>query len=180
MPQYWKYRMNHNFYPALRRFRRHKAVYLEIGVLDGRTSEWMLEKILIQPSSFMIGIDPVVEPLKHLIEKYKRKVQIIQGLSQDVIPKKIASGRWINNSIDIIYIDGDHSPDAIKNDFIMCWPLLKKDGVLIFDDYLIRDNKTGKSNEGIKTMIESIINEYSDKLSVIFANRQLGIRKIAA
>jgi len=180
MPQYWKYRMNHNFYPALHEFRKHCTVYLEIGLLEGRTAEWMLKNILIQPGSKLIGIDPVVEPLADLVKNYHNKVQVIQGLSQSVIPARVKSGRWKAESIDIIYIDGDNSPDAIKNDFEMCWYLLKINGVLIFDDYLIRDKNTGKSNVGIRDMIDSIINEYSDRLIVIFTNRQLGIRKIAA
>jgi predicted O-methyltransferase YrrM len=176
MPAYWRYRMNHNFRPVLWEYRNHRTAYLEIGVLTGRTAEWMFENILIHPKSYMVGIDPVIEPLKNMINKYGKRMQIIQGLSQNVIPAKVKSGRWKNESIDIVYIDGDHSPDAIKRDFEMCWPLLKINGVLIFDDYEINIKVVGAK---IKNMIDSIIKEYSSKLCVIFKNRQLGIRKIA-
>jgi predicted O-methyltransferase YrrM len=180
MPAYWKYRMKHNFFPALKEFRDKNVIYLEIGLLAGITIEWMFKNILVQPGSIMIGIDPILDNVKWIKEKYGRKVQLIQGLSQDVIPRKARQGKWLNESIDIIYIDGDHSPSVIKQDFYNCWNLLKINGVLIFDDYLLKDKKTGKNNIEIRDIIDKIILECSKKLNVIFTNRQLGIRKIAA
>ena len=36
---------------------------------------------------------------------------------------------------DLIYIDGDHSTDAVYNDIKMSCNLLKENGVIIVDDY---------------------------------------------
>jgi predicted O-methyltransferase YrrM len=37
---------------------------------------------------------------------------------------------------DFIYIDGDHTEQAVYADAIGAWPLLKAEGILAFDDYL--------------------------------------------
>jgi hypothetical protein len=37
--------------------------------------------------------------------------------------------------VDALYIDGDHSYDAVKSDFIRFTPFLKEGGVVMMDDY---------------------------------------------
>ena len=41
---------------------------------------------------------------------------------------------------DLIYIDGDHSPDRVRNDLFEAWRFLSPDGALIIDDVLHRAN----------------------------------------
>jgi len=40
-----------------------------------------------------------------------------------------------NSSFDFIYIDGDHSTKAVLEDFTLSFPLLKPNGIMVFDDY---------------------------------------------
>ena len=178
MQNHWELRIKKNIYPALKEFKHLPVIYLEIGLLDGRTSDWMMAHILTHRRARLIGIDPVVEKCSWLKTKYRKRVHIIQGLSQEVIPQKVNTGKWKNESIDIIYIDGDHAPDTIRQDFYNCWPLLKKGGVLIFDDYLLLDSKTNKSRTDIKDAIDKILSENIKHMSILFINRQLGIKKI--
>jgi predicted O-methyltransferase YrrM len=49
---------------------------------------------------------------------------------------------WRQNAreFDLIYIDGDHSPDRVRNDLFEAWRFLRPGGVLIIDDVLHRAN----------------------------------------
>lgn len=47
----------------------------------------------------------------------------------------IAKDQIENNSIDLLFIDGDHSYEQCKRDIKNYWPKLKKDGVLLGHDY---------------------------------------------
>jgi hypothetical protein len=46
-------------------------------------------------------------------------------------------------SFDYIFIDGSHFADDVMLDAVMAWQLLRKDGVLVFDDYLWRLEQYG-------------------------------------
>ena len=110
--------------------------YLEIGVLEGRSLIWMLENILTHPTSKVTCIDIFPGNLKDRffanlkISGFADKVTTITGRSQ------VELKRLFPESFDIIYIDGSHTADNVLADAVLSWSLLKKEGLLIFDDYL--------------------------------------------
>ena len=61
------------------------------------------------------------------------KLTEIDSFSKE-FPKVIA--RDTNNSIDFTFIDADHSYKGIHNDFLACYPLLSKTGMIVFHDTL--------------------------------------------
>lgn len=111
--------------------------YLEIGVYEGRSVIWMLENILTHNTAKLTCIDPLPGDLKiKFFTNLKKsgfadKVKTILGYSQ------IELKRLYPNSFDFIYIDGNHTADDVLADAVLCWPLLKDNGILIFDDYLL-------------------------------------------
>jgi len=64
------------------------------------------------------------------LNNYLDKITILKGFSDDVLPN------LEKESFDIIYIDGDHTAEAAFKDGVNSFPLLKKGGIMIFDDYL--------------------------------------------
>lgn len=117
--------------------------FLEIGCFEGNCHKWMYENILIHPQSKSTVIDPFDMTITHLnwkdsiynsftqnLSNYLEKINIQKGFSDDILPI------LEKNSYDIIYIDGDHSANAAFKDGINSIDLLKKDGIMIFDDYL--------------------------------------------
>jgi len=54
------------------------------------------------------------------------KIEFVQGPSSQIIP-------GLEGDYDMIYIDGDHRYDAVKNDWLMCKDKYRK--FLLFDDY---------------------------------------------
>jgi len=117
--------------------------FLEIGCFEGMGSRWLLENVLTGGSGLTVidtfegsvehiaaGIEiGGIERFKENIAEYKDKVIIKQGYSQDIL-KKLSP-----ISYDFIYVDGDHRAAGALQDIILSWPLLKKDGIMIMDDY---------------------------------------------
>jgi predicted O-methyltransferase YrrM len=46
-----------------------------------------------------------------------------------------ASQRFKNESVDLVFIDGDHSYEAVRNDLLSWFPKIKKSGVIMGHDY---------------------------------------------
>jgi len=107
--------------------------YLEIGVFEGRSLLWMLDNILTHPTARATGIDIALrkELLDNLsISGAENKVKTIEGRSQAKL------SLLQPNSFDIIYIDGSHAAAAVLADAVLSWPLLRNNGLMMFDDYL--------------------------------------------
>lgn len=120
---------------------------LEIGAFEGRSTCWISDNLLNHDMSRLVCIDTFEGSEEHtkdqkndlqkrffkniMLSKHPEKTHVIIGSSKDILPKLIMK----NILFDIIYVDGDHSPDGVLNDGILSFILLKKGGVLIFDDY---------------------------------------------
>ncbi len=109
--------------------------YLEIGLFEGGSMLWMLENILTDQSCRVTGIDCFDGELRdrfygnlHLSGAEDR-VTVMNEFSQTALRKLPL------DSFDIIYIDGSHVQCDVLEDAVLCWRLLKKGGLLIFDDY---------------------------------------------
>jgi predicted O-methyltransferase YrrM len=59
----------------------------------------------------------------------KDKIVIKRGYSNFEIPK------FEDEFFDIIYIDGNHEPEYVLEDAVLSFRKLKKNGIMIFDDY---------------------------------------------
>jgi hypothetical protein len=93
----------------------------EVGVAEGRFSEeiysWGVELL------FLIDI------WEKDLFRDKENVKILKGFSYkmaDLIP---------DESLGLVYIDGDHSYEGTKTDIKYFWPKLKQGGIMAFHDY---------------------------------------------
>jgi len=108
--------------------------YLEIGAYEGRSLIWILENILTHPTARATAIDILLR--KELLENLRlsgaeNKVELIKGRSQAKL-RGLRPG-----SFDIIYIDGSHAAADVLVDAVLSWTLLRDNGFMIFDDYLL-------------------------------------------
>ena len=77
-------------------------------------------------------------------------------------------------SFDFIYIDGSHNGEDILSDAIEAFKILKKNGLIFFDDFLQHDkNRALQSYEGI----EKFLTLYSNYLKIEYFQNNLVVRK---
>jgi len=93
------------------------------------------------------------------------KISALQGTSDEMI-SKLEDG-----SIDFVYIDGDHSPEQVYKDAVNMFPKMKKNGIILFDDYLFTTN-----NIITKDGIDKFLKEYDGKYTLLMQNWQLALR----
>lgn len=111
---------------------------LEIGSFEGASAVWLMDHApnltLACVDIFGPAFDDVTGEYEQRFERnvaeYGKRVIKLKGKSTDVLPKLVQAKRF-----DLIYIDGDHSYAGALADTKLAYPLLKKGGVLIWDDY---------------------------------------------
>ena len=97
----------------------------------------------------------------------KDKIIINRGYSNKEVCK------FDDDFFDIIYIDGNHEPEYVLEDAVISFRKLKKNGILIFDDYDEIDP------EYITKGIKAFASAYSKRISILaLQNAQLFIKKI--
>jgi predicted O-methyltransferase YrrM len=152
--------------------------YLEIGVYEGRSLLWMLENILIDPSSRATAIDMFPGDLEERfranlnLSGFRDKVTVLKGTSQ----RQLRSLPF--DSFDIIYIDGSHLAKHVYMDAALSWDLLRTDGLLIFDDYLYV--LQGPLDQRPKISIDTFNQAFGDELEIVLNDYQLVVRKKGA
>lgn len=86
-----------------------------------------------------------LKSVKKLLKKFGNNVILYKGLSDVMLPK-------INMSeIDFVFLDGGHSYKTVKNDLFLILKNIKKNKIIICDDY---DQK----NYGVKKAVDELTN----------------------
>lgn len=165
--------------------------YLEIGCFEGASLYYMFENVLTHKDSRATVIDPFndfnwshnqLQTFKNNLYNYLDRINIIQGYSQNELTK------LEKETYDVIYIDGDHTSHAVFTDALLSFPLLKKGGYIVFDDYVwIHNSEThdivDTSDPRLQhpnnpfTGINNFVNLHKTDIEIITSNWQLIIRK---
>jgi len=159
--------------------------YLEIGAYEGNSLIWIFENLLTGENCHATVIDTFNGSIEHDSEfektLYERFLNNTKHLSNNFkIYRDLSFNSLItfNNAkiteiYDIIYIDASHIAKDVLSDAILAFPLLKINGLMIFDDY---DLVTEPNNT--KLGIDCFLQTYKDYYSVIFIAEQVFIKKI--
>lgn len=105
------------------------SIILEVGIEMGGTMK-IWEQLLSQngkgKENILIGID-ISPNLQWDIKNSDITTELIIGNSHDVGTLKKVKNILSNRPLDFIYIDGEHTPEAARKDFVMYGNLIKKD-----------------------------------------------------
>jgi predicted O-methyltransferase YrrM len=174
---------------------------LEIGSFEGKSTVWFLENILKNNNSTITCVDPwsnysqdqdslnsyfkqenewdLTERktkeifLHNIVESgNSRKVIIKQGFSDKILPSLITEQKIY----DIIFIDGNHTAPYVMMDSVMSWPLLKKGGILMFDDYTWGLNKPTTIRP--KESIDYFMLSFADYVTELYSKYRKIIKKL--
>jgi len=127
--------------------------YLEIGVFYGANMISVANTYGLHKDSKLYCIDPWLDYNDYNdfdeYSEYKNKQSsiynsFIANIENSGVKDKIIINRGYSNIeipkfqddfFDIIYIDGNHKPEYVLEDAVLSFRKLKKDGIMIFDDY---------------------------------------------
>jgi predicted O-methyltransferase YrrM len=74
-----------------------------------------------------------------------------------------------------IYIDGSHIAKDVLTDACMAWPLLKPQGLMVFDDYMWGDPRDILHRP--KPAIDAFCNLFAEEAEIVHVGYQLVVRK---
>jgi predicted O-methyltransferase YrrM len=152
--------------------------FLEIGSFEGRSTCWFLQNGLADDGT-MTCIDtftPYWYKEGNLLEKFQANTRRSRKKYQMLLTLQMESQKALlqllqqNQEFDFVYIDGDHSPAGVLTDAVMAWGLLRKGGVMLFDDYEY-------DKEPTKIGIDAFLNSFDGQYEVVLQNYQLAVRK---
>ncbi len=118
---------------------------VEIGSWKGRSAIWLSYGSKAGLGKKIHAVDPHVGSVEHK-EKYGPEVDTYgeflrnienAGVADMVVPVRKAStvfAKEFNFPVEVIFIDGDHSYEGVKEDFEAWFPKVIEGGVMVFDD----------------------------------------------
>ena len=104
--------------------------------------------------SFKIDGNNLYEEFLKNIKTIKDKINYYKNTSVEV------SKKFNDESVDVIYIDGAHDYNSVREDIKSWYPKMKKTGIMSFDDYL-------SPHIGVKNAVDEFIIEKNLKLNTI-------------
>jgi len=154
--------------------------YLEIGTYEGRSACWVAEKLRDSENAEIHCVDiwanPKIEAAFDANVEDEPRIFKHKESSMNWLAKAICNG----DRFDVIYIDGDHQGKAALLDAAMAWPLLRKNGILVFDDYPWRHPETAPVWElPPKPGIDAFLHLWGHELTILRSNWQIYVQKVA-
>ena len=159
-----------------------KFNYLEVGCFEGLSSFYILSEYKFVNAYFLDIWDTPNQNSKSLTDDFNKVEKAFdQNLSEFNYTKikddsVISMRKLFRKQIyfDFIYIDGSHNGEDILSDAIEGFKILKKEGLMFFDDFLQHQNERQiQSYIGIEKFLEL----YSDDLKIIYFQNNLVIKK---
>jgi predicted O-methyltransferase YrrM len=160
---------------------RTNLYFLEIGVQEAKSSCWMLDNILCDPGSHLHCIDiKILDNGRYNLSNHKDKYTLYEDFSENVLI------RFQNNFrefFDFVYVDGSHFAKDVLTDLVLSWRLLKKNGIMLMDDYRIDPNDIIYRDiphpvHTPKIAIDPFMNIYTKELKILAKNYQICIQKV--
>lgn len=159
--------------------------FLQVGAYTGDASEWMLDNILTDQTSWLTDVDTWFgseeeahkdfdwNELEHFYDSrmaaYKNVCKI-KSNSEDFLKNAQHS------HYDFIYIDGDHTARGVYSDANLSWNSLKPYGIMAFDDYQWK-HESNKESLSPKPGIDKFLSEHLGEYHLLIMDEQVWISK---
>jgi len=169
------------------RFRRGRPYrILTVGVFEAAAEVWLLQHVATHRDSRIISIDPWASTTKlgqdfmeeayrnalHNVSPWGDKIRLIRGTSQEVLAEAIRTHRLFGvrvGSFDLVYLDGDHSLEPVRQDAEHALKLVHPGGWIVFDD--VRQDKGRAFNWGVKGGIDAWLEAHPDEIEHLWSHR---------
>ncbi len=159
--------------------------FLQIGTYTGDASEWLLDNILTDQTSWLTDVDTwsgsdegihktfdweEIESFYDNRMSNYTNICKIKGYSEEFLSTAEKS------HYDFVYIDGDHTADGVYKDAVLSWDKVKPYGILAFDDYLWQHD-TKQDHLRPKPGIDKFLKEYHGQYQMLIMDEQVWISK---
>jgi predicted O-methyltransferase YrrM len=166
-----------------------KRNFLEIGSFEGRSAVWIAENMMQDGDrlncidTWMGGEEHGEENMSEVEERFRHNLTVAaktypervivqqKGTSTLALAHKIRHGAFY----DFIYIDGSHKAPDVLTDACMAWPLLKLEGLMVFDDYMWGNPRDALHRP--KIAIDAFTNIFGETAEIVHVGYQLVVRK---
>jgi predicted O-methyltransferase YrrM len=165
-----------------------KRNFLEIGSFEGRSSVWIAENMM-QDGDHLRCIDTWEggeehgeENMSEVEERFRANLivatkkfperLIFQSKGTSVARLAQLQGKTM---FDFIYIDGSHVAKDVLTDACMSWPLLKLEGLMVFDDYMWGNPRDALHRP--KIAIDAFTTIFGETAEIVHMGYQLVVRK---
>jgi predicted O-methyltransferase YrrM len=175
----WVSKKMGNWLPVLAHLRDRQADVLEVGTYEGRSAiaflSFLPQAKVTCIDTFQIRNNPGLEErFDRNVAEFGERVVKIKDRAANALDKLRREGA----SYDAIYLDAGKGRDWVFALSALAWPLLRVDGVLIWDDLAWGKDRPGAERpaEGIRLFRMA----FAKCLDVLYEGEQLITRKIAA
>lgn len=165
---------------------------LEVGAYEGRSTTWLIEKCSQWGTPEIHCIDTWEGGLEHQesgayaaemsavemrfranidsavrLQACSPKVVVHKGYSFHMMTQLIAGGK--QEYFDLVYIDGSHQAPDVLEDAVLGFRLLRKGGLIIFDDYAwVGDPRVPIDHYSIpKPSIDAFVNIFRRRIRLV-------------
>jgi predicted O-methyltransferase YrrM len=167
--------------------------FLEIGSFEGRSTVWIVENMMEDGGEIYCidtweggeehskeDMSPAEDNFRHnrrlLMDKYAdRHITIDKGTSLECLAGWLIPSVVSKELFDFVYIDGSHKAPDVLTDACMAWPLLKVEGLMVFDDYMWGNPRDALHRP--KIAIDAFTNIFGETAEVVHMGYQLIVRK---
>ena len=168
--------------------------FLEIGSFEGRSTIWTVENMMRDGDTIdcidtweggeehgdqdMAAVEKRFDNNACAANGYyggSRLVSKFKGTSTKSLARFLDDPSYTEYGYDFIYIDGSHVAKDVMTDACMAWPLLKKGGILVFDDYLWGEPLPLTHKP--KIAIDCFTTLFAEELEFLHIGYQLIVRK---
>lgn len=165
--------------------------FLEIGSFEGRSAVWIAENMMVEGDELRCidtwegGEEHGAEDMQSVEDRFsdnmtllarkfpERRVFQCPGTSVQRMADFLHHAK--GNAFDFIYIDGSHTAPDVLTDACMAWPLLKPQGIMVFDDYMWGSPRDILHRP--KIAIDAFCNIFAEQLEPVHVGYQLVVRK---
>ena len=165
--------------------------FLEIGSFEGRSAVWIIENMMEDGGELVCidtwegGEEHTPEDMMGTEDRFHHNISLVRSIfpNRAVVSFKSTSVEALAASIvhkkqyDFIYIDGSHTAKDVLTDACMAWPLLKRKGFMVFDDYAWKPQGF-EAMQRPKIAIDAFTNLFENELLIAHSGYQLIVRKV--
>ena len=163
--------------------------FLEIGSFEGRSAIWTAENmleddgIIVAVDTWQGGEEHTKIDMESVEMRFDRNIETFREnfpkrrIAKMKMPSYLAFG-YLNEGkpFDFMYIDGSHKAKDVLADACMAWPLLKRGGIMVFDDYVWGNPQDILHRP--KLAVDVFVNLYAEELKPVHMGYQFIVQKL--